>query len=144
MKPWLSNLMLVDDEEFDHRIFERVVRKSGVVDKIAMFFGADEALDYLKSQEVVMPDAIVVDINMPGLDGFEFVERASALRGGLFAETPFIMLTTSLMQRDISRASALGSVEGYLHKPLMPEHIHWIASVAARQASPQKFNLIAK
>ncbi|MEL6954895.1 MAG: response regulator [Pseudomonadota bacterium] len=144
MKPRLSNLMLVDDEEFDHRIFERVAQKSGVVDRMVMFFGADPALEYLQSRDVVMPDAIVVDINMPGLDGLEFVERAAALRGGLFAEVPFIMLTTSLMQRDISRASSLASVRGYLHKPLMPEHIAWIASVAARKDSPQKFNLIAR
>lgn len=133
----IRDLMLVDDDELDHRIFARVIEQSDVVENFHACIGATDALRRLAAFDAVtnpgIPSVCLVDINMPGLDGFEFVERAVVLHDGRFADIPFVMLTTSLMQRDVQRAQSLEAVRGYLHKPLAVEHLDWLANLVARQ-----------
>lgn len=114
-------VMLVDDNPDDNFFHERVLRKSGMVDTVIAMESAVEALSYLKESEAtghVHPDAIFLDINMPGMDGWEFLEEHSKLDDKVKSRVVIVMLTTSQNPDDEERSRKLNSVAGFKSKPL--------------------------
>ncbi len=118
-------LLFIDDDfatNFYHKI---IVRDSGLVEKYLFFASANEALIYFKEQQALgnmeKPDAIFLDINMPGINGWEFLD--------LYAKSDndkspiYIMLTTSLNQEDQQRAELNPLVRGLKNKPLTALHL---------------------
>jgi CheY-like chemotaxis protein len=70
-----------------------------------------------------MPDVIFLDINMPRMNGFEFLAAAQDLLGAAALPPVVMMLTTSLDPRDRVRASAFAAVKSYINKPLTEAHV---------------------
>lgn len=115
--------MIVDDELFDQKCAQRILTKSGLVGNVVCFGYPDEALAYLLRADRPVIDVILLDINMPRMSGFEFLERAQAELGAHVASVVVIMLTTSLALTDVARAQDFPIVRDYLRKPLRPEDI---------------------
>ena len=109
--------MCIDDSDFDLRLNERVLRRSGAFDNILSFTGAEDALEYLHTNKRPV-DAILLDVNMPRMSGFEFIEAATRAFGAHFARSVVIMLTSSLNPKDHERALAYEAVREFLSKPL--------------------------
>ena len=137
--PRIHRLMMIDDNEIDQMMYRRVIKRSGMVDDVIGFLWASEALEYLLNPEYPTVDLILRDVNMPRMDGFEFLEAASKAVGPDFAPV-VVMLTTSLNPRDYDRAMKHDAVREFLHKPLCLEHISDLAdmlhgdSLAAKRA----------
>lgn len=123
----IGTLVLIDDEEMDHLLYRRTVERSGLVDELITFLSAEEALEFLRSDDRPEIDAILLDINMPRMNGFEFLDAAEREIGHGFAQMVVIMLTTSLNPEDRARADACSMVKDYLSKPLCAEHLEKIA-----------------
>ncbi|MEM7207784.1 MAG: response regulator [Pseudomonadota bacterium] len=121
--------MLIDDESVDQMLYQRVMKHSGVVGDVFTFNYADEALVFLKSEACPAIDVIFLDINMPRMNGFEFLEAAYEALGGNFARAVIIMLTTSLDSQDQDRVSQYSVVKDCIDKPLTAEHINNIAGM---------------
>jgi len=121
-KTKIGSIMLIDDNKIDQMMYDRIIKRSGVVETTMPFFLATDALEYLKSDGAKMPDLILLDINMPRMDGFEFLEAAVAAFGDGFAPV-VVMLTTSLDPKDEARAGQFSVVRDYLNKPLTDEHL---------------------
>lgn len=121
--------MLVDDEQIGHMIYKRVIKRSGAIEKTISFCYPDEALAYLKTPDREEIDVIFLDINMPRLSGFEFLDQALAGIGPDFAKIPVVMLTTSLAPEEKIRASSYEVVKGFLTKPLTVDDVEHVVSL---------------
>lgn len=130
--PAIRNLMVVDDNKVDQMIYRRIIKRSGLVGQVLQFLSAEEALAHLRQKDRAVVDAILLDINMPRMDGFEFLAAATEELGDSFTRMLVVMLTTSLDPRDAARASQFSVVKQYLNKPLVQKHLEQIADYLNR------------
>ncbi|SRR5690554_1052708 len=126
MKIKLKNVLLIDDSESDNFYHARKIRNMGISDNIHICYGGQEALDYLRSElEGVhpQPTLIFLDINMPGMNGWEFLEEYEKLEMSQQGEVVLTMLSNSIDERDKEKAENYKSVRGYYSKPLNKEYL---------------------
>lgn len=126
--PSIGTLMLIDDNKIDQLIYKRIIDRSDNVGETLSFLLAQDALDYLKSGAQPQPDLILLDINMPRMNGFEFLEAATDQLGPDFCPV-IVMLTTSLDPRDQQRAGNFAAIKRFLNKPLTQELLTEIARI---------------
>lgn len=131
----IGSIMLIDDNVIDQRLSKRLIERSGLVGEFIGFLSAEEALQHLRNSELPAVDAILLDVNMPRMDGFEFLEAATSELGERFARIVVMMLTTSLDPRDEKRAWEYTVVKDYCHKPLLTEYLEKLADLLA-EAKP--------
>ena len=110
-------VMLVDDNEADNVYHEIMLRRAGFGGELVIRESAQQALDYLTQANVLLPNLILLDINMPGMNGFEFAHEAAPLLQRVPTIT-VVMLTSSSLPNDRERARAMPEIAGYVTKPL--------------------------
>lgn len=124
----IKTAMILDDEEFDQKFSRRVLERSGLVENTLSFTYPDEALEFLSQPDCPEIDVLFLDVNMPRMNGFEFLEAAIEQLGNDFAKIIVIMLTTSLDPADEERAKQYFVVKDFMSKPLQCEHVKQICS----------------
>jgi len=126
MDPKLNCILLVDDDEPTNFLNKMTLEQSGCANFIRVAQGGQEALDYLEScgqDGRPRPDLIFLDVNMPAMDGWEFLEKYRMLRDGQKADIVLIMLTTSLNPDDEARTRTIPEVSGFENKPLSHDRL---------------------
>ena len=123
----LRKVLLVDDSRIDHFLAIQMFRAQSPDVQITSAYDGNEALELLESQGCF--DVILLDVNMPGLDGFGFLEKYTARYPDVV--TPVVMLTTSSHANDIERSRAFSCVHSYQSKPLRPALIELLQNVLA-------------
>lgn len=111
-------ILMLDDDPIDIEAAIRCHRLSGIENPLVTFSSSDAFLDYLNQVAIgnrEMPALVLMDIRMPGRDGFDVIELLRALPA-LAQMPPVVMLTTSKLGADRERATALGC-RGYFIKP---------------------------
>lgn len=119
----LDSIMLVDDDPTTNFINELLINDMAVTDELIIASNGKEALDKILNHCILndyCPDLILLDINMPVMDGFDFLKRFNELDFEKKHSTIVIMLTTSLNPGDIEKAKVL-NVKDYINKPLVEE-----------------------
>ncbi len=114
----LNCILLIDDDEPTNFLNKLTLEQAGCATHIRVAPGGQAALDYLRADEYPRPDLIFLDINMPAMDGWEFLAQYRSLPEEKKADTIVIMLTTSLNPDDEKRILAIPEVSGFEHKPL--------------------------
>jgi CheY-like chemotaxis protein len=123
-------VMLVDDNDIDNFINERMIRGCNFSETIYVNTSTRSAIEFLKNLSVNknlrkghLPSIIFLDINMPILDGFQFIEEFEKLDPSLVEAIRIVMLTSSINPSDIEQSKNYKSVSGFIHKPLTEESL---------------------
>lgn len=131
----LNTILLVDDDEATLLINKLIIKKAGLTDiTINTAREGGEALDYLDdafagtSDEKPIPQLIFLDINMPALDGWDFLEDYKNLPQEQQEKIKIVMLTTSLNPDDEERALNTKEIDMFMRKPLTVENIHHVVT----------------
>ena len=119
----LNCILLIDDDEPTNFLNKLTLEQAGCTRQVRIAQSGQEALDYLQDT-ILRPDLIFLDINMPAMDGWEFLERYRSLPAARKADIILIMLTTSLNPDDEKRTRAIPEVAGFENKPLSQEQLH--------------------
>lgn len=123
----LETILLVEDDDTINFYNEYVIKGLELSQNVEITLNGREALDYLEArveEGVGLPELIFLDINMPVMNGFEFIEEFE--RKGWEGSTLVVMLTTSIHPNDLARAKQYTSIAEYVHKPLMEDDLRGI------------------
>jgi len=126
-----TRFILVDDNEADNVYHEIVIRRTGFTGEIRVMESAAEALDFLRNDPLSAPTCLFLDINMPQMNGFEFVRQAAPLlrhKPGLTVK----LLTSSDAPQDHRRANDLPLIREFITKPLTREQVRAMLQTQAQ------------
>ncbi len=130
MKNKLNCVLLIDDDEPTNFFNKMVLEDINCAKAIQVVESGELALDYLKNScdenENPCPDLIFLDINMPAMSGWEFLERYATLEEKRKANAVVVMLTTSLNPDDRALANKIPDVSAFETKPLTDEKLEAI------------------
>ena len=124
--------MVIDDNEIDLYIAKRVMDRYSFTDEVIIMDSAKNALSYLTEKQSdlsALPDLILLDINMPGMNGFEFLDAYTQLPEKIKRNCIIMMLTTSTHTEDKQKACGNPYVRSYLNKPLDKDKLEELNSI---------------
>lgn len=124
----VDHILLIDDDEPTNFLNSIIIKKSGLCPNVHIKYSALEALEWLQDEEQPTPDLIFLDINMPVMSGWEFLEEYGKLPLQMRKKIVLAMLTTSLNPKDEENATHYDSVDFFLNKPLTLDKIKDVVS----------------
>ena len=136
MSQKLNCIVLIDDDEPTNFLHQLVIQRHNCAERVVVFQDAQLALQSLAEETdgtFLQPDLILLDINMPGMNGWEFLAAYEKLPETQRAHIVVMMLTTSLNPDDRQKADSITGVTGFLSKPLtkkllqeiLEQHFGW-------------------
>jgi CheY-like chemotaxis protein len=126
MNTKLASILLVDDDEFMNFLNSKTIAKAGIAEHVQICFTGEEALDYItrngkfagEKRKFIQPDIIFLDVNMPGINGWEFLQEYKLLSQSQKGNIIVVMLTTSLNPDDEELARSIDEIAEFRHKPM--------------------------
>ena len=113
------DFILIDDSAFDLFIYEKLITKSGIGNSVRPFNSAHDALEHLAKEGESLPETVILlDLQMPGMNGFEFIEQYDLLSESVRNKIRIFMLSSTIDTRDIEKDKASVSIIDLLSKPL--------------------------
>jgi CheY-like chemotaxis protein len=106
-------ILLIEDDDVDVMTVNRALQDSKVTNQVVSLGNGEEAIEYLRNENSVKPNIILLDLNMPKMDGTEFLRIVKADKE--LKKIPVVILTTSNSERDVVEAFELGAA-GYMVK----------------------------
>ncbi len=108
-------ILIVEDDVVDQMLLQRAIKGLGISSRLYLVTNGEEALEFLKNDSNERPSLILLDLNMPKMNGIEFL-KAVKIDDSL-KMIPVVVLTTSKEEKDIRESFALG-IAGYMVKPV--------------------------
>jgi len=132
----LSSVLLVDDDSTNNFLNELLFKSLDVTDRLLVAENGTQALDLIEHQAGPdEPALILLDVNMPGMNGIQFLEAYQQLPELQRTSTVVIMLTTTMDARDLARLDEL-HIAGLVSKPLTKEKIDDILQLHFQRQLP--------
>jgi two-component system chemotaxis response regulator CheY len=121
-----NTVFIIDDDPIHQRIAQIMISKNQIYDGFFSYTEADKALEFLKANsddQEKLPDVILLDLNMPVVDGWKFLEAFEVIKKDLKKTIRVFIVTSSVDEKDIVRSKLFSSVKGFISKPLTPDII---------------------
>jgi CheY-like chemotaxis protein len=121
-KPFI--ICIVDDDEIYQFTTRKTIEVHNLARKILIFSDGEEAINFMidnVANATDLPDIIFLDINMPIMDGFQFMEEYVRLKPRIRKKITIYMVTSSVNSEDIERAKSISEISDYIVKPINPE-----------------------
>jgi CheY-like chemotaxis protein len=125
----IESTFVIDDDPIVLMISEHGLSRHEGFAQVSYYSNAQDALAQLQQPEAVLPSLILLDLNMPLMDGWEFMERISRMPEA--SKIPVIIFTSSIDPEDIARSKTFAQVRGYVAKPLTHPKIEEIYQTVA-------------
>ncbi len=120
-------VMLMDDDEVNNFICSSIIQKCIPESRVISFLNGKQGLDYLESllgkNDYNLPDLIFLDISMPVMNGWEFLDRYKKIANRFSKKIVLMMLTASVLDKDVKKAKTYDIVDDYISKPLKQEEL---------------------
>ncbi len=117
---------IVDDDEVYKMGIKRLIKRADFINEVQFFENGKLAIDALlanKSDAGMLPNVILLDINMPIMDGWEFLEIFNTIKQQLAKSIIIYMVSSSINPKDIEKAKNYEDVTEYLEKPVTLDEI---------------------
>ena len=132
--------MLIDDNEIDNLINQKMLEGCNFAERIYVYTSGKSALEFLLNlqrdrdlDEELIPDIIFLDINMPLMDGFQFLSEYDKLEKRVTKKSQIVMLTTSINPSDQEQAARNKFVIQFINKPLTQQYLKDIVGIGEHQ-----------
>lgn len=121
----MARLLLIDDDEITNFAVDAILSRVGSIESYEIKDNGWDALEYLQAcqGEDQFPHLIFVDLNMPEMDGFEFIERYQTLFWAQHQHTKISVLSSSVSEKDRQRSLSYPCVSEYTYKPLTEQKL---------------------
>lgn len=134
MSQYIKKAYIIDDNEIFHLILEKSVRQTNIITELCFFTNGMDALKQLKedsSTDAGLPNLILLDINMPTLSGWEFMEQLEIIKLMDLDEMKIFIVSSSNAVEDRNRAEEFSNIADYIVKPISPEVLDSVFSFTA-------------
>ncbi len=131
MESLINLVYLIDDDEIYKYATRKIIVRTNLVKNVMEFEDGEEAITFLNrncKDCKKVPDVIFLDINMPYLDGWGFLNEFAKLKDNIKKEVMIFMLSTSSLQQDIEKANSYSEVTGYIVKPITEDQFRNLIS----------------
>ncbi len=118
------NIYLVDDDRIYQFTARKTIESIEAINNISVFSNGEDAINFLQQHSTAtdeLPDIIFLDINMPVMDGWEFLEAFNNVRQTLSKPATIFMVSSSVDESDIRRSKEFSFVSRYINKPISRE-----------------------
>jgi len=120
----MSNVFVIDDDSIHQRIAQIMIEKHQLFEKYTSYTDAEKAYVFLKENVQnpdLLPDIILLDLNMPVTDGWDFLDLYENIKKDLGKLIRIFIVTSSVDDKDKLKAKTYSSVVGFISKPLSPD-----------------------
>lgn len=120
---------IVDDDDIYQFTMVKTMKSLNLTDKIIVFSDGEEALDFMLDNlhnDKELPDVIFLDIDMPIMDGFQFMEEYVKIKPKLGKKITIYMVSSSVDPVDIERAKKISEITDYIVKPITHDQLKHI------------------
>ena len=126
-------IAVIDDDEVFQLIIKKQLEMKGLECEILKFYNGQEAIDFFRhtQDQNDLPDLVLLDVNMPVKDGWGFLEEFKDLPIDKKQGVNLYMVTSSVIQSDIDRATKHGDVKEFVSKPITNDKLEEIFIAAA-------------
>lgn len=118
------NILIIDDDQVNNFLFSRMVQTVGISEKAETVTSGRQGLVLLEEKIASgepLPKVIFLDINMPLMNGWEFLEKYKEMPSSIRRQINLYMLSSSVYPEDINKAKSYEDVVDYITKPLTKE-----------------------
>ncbi|MBG6111659.1 CheY-like chemotaxis protein [Flavobacterium sp. CG_9.10] len=126
-----KTIWVIDDDAIYQIIVNKIIQKSEMFSAISSFKNGKEAIDVVTNSLnncESLPDIILLDINMPIMDGWEFMEELETLKSSITKQITVYIVSSSIAIEDKNKSKTYPDILGYLSKPINMNDLVLIAS----------------
>ncbi|MBQ0908829.1 response regulator [Flavobacterium sp. F-328] len=125
-----KSIWIVDDDPIYQIIANKIIQRSDMFSEVTTFKNGREAMNIVHQvleNKNTIPDIILLDINMPVMDGWEFMEELTAIKPQIQKEFSVYIVSSSIAVEDKSKSKKYNDILGYLSKPISVNDLLLIA-----------------